>query len=239
MAKNSPIALAQNAKALSTQESACFWGPSSPAFTSNRDNSTACLLDCEIPQRQTASLQMEALGELEFRKVRKTLGKGATKLVERWQEVAPKFDDNLFIRILVNPIGKKEQGNRTIQASFESLFLGGREELLSILDKSFPELGVPYANSTFKIKSDFMKEPIPAEGLKKIWKFLLEAVDDPLLMILDPLKGRMDELEETALPFPRRKGNLYNIQHHLNWPGNEDSQKHLDWMKNLYDFMAP
>ena len=59
-----------------------------------------------------------------------------------------------------------------------------------------------------------MKEPIPAEGLEKIWKFLLEAVDDPLLMILDPLKGRMDELEETALPFPHRKGNLYNIQHH-------------------------
>ena len=74
--------------------------------------------------------------------VQKTLSEGATKLVERWQEVAPKFDDNYFIRILVNPVGKKEQGNRTIQASFESLFLGGREEHLSILDKSFPELGV-------------------------------------------------------------------------------------------------
>ncbi|KAG1348042.1 Berberine bridge enzyme-like 26 [Cocos nucifera] len=203
--------------------------------------------------------------------VRKNLSEGATKLVERWQEVAPKFDDNLFIRILVNPIGNKEQGNRTIQASFQSLFLGGRQELLSILDKSFPELGVEakdcaemswinstlyfaqapeldpsfllnrhrYSNSTFKAKSDFVKEPIPAECLEKIWKFLLEAVDDPLIMILDPLGGRMDEIAETALPFPHRKGNLYNIQHYLNWPENEDSQKHLDWMKSLYDFMAP
>ncbi|EHA8586808.1 RNA-dependent RNA polymerase [Cocos nucifera] len=68
MAKNSPVALARNAEALSTQESACFSGPSSPAFTSNRDDSTACPLDCEMPQRQTASPQMEALGELEFRK---------------------------------------------------------------------------------------------------------------------------------------------------------------------------
>nr|XP_019704822.1 probable RNA-dependent RNA polymerase 5 [Elaeis guineensis] len=68
MAKNSPVALARHAEALSTQESACFSGPSSPAFTSNRDDSTACPLDCEMPQRQMASPQMEALGELEFRK---------------------------------------------------------------------------------------------------------------------------------------------------------------------------
>lgn len=203
--------------------------------------------------------------------VRRNLSEGATKLVEKWQKVAPKFDDNLFIRAMVNPIGNKEQGNRTIQVYFQSLFLGGRQELLSILDKSFPELGVeakdcaemswvdstlyfalapkldptfllnrnPYANSTFKVKSDFVKEPIPVEGLEKIWKFLLEAVDDPLMMIMDPLGGRMDEIAETALAFPHRKGNLYNIQHHLNWPENEDSLKHLDWMKSLYDFMAP
>ncbi|XP_038970567.1 berberine bridge enzyme-like 26 [Phoenix dactylifera] len=203
--------------------------------------------------------------------VQKTLSEDVTKLVGRWQKVAPRLDDNLFIRVLVNAIGNKEKGNRTIQASFQSLFLGGRQELLSILDKSFPELGVeakdctemswmnstlyfakapkldptfllnrnPYSNSSFKAKSDFVKKPIPAEGLEKIWKFLLEAVDDSVQMVMDPLGARMDEIEETAIPFPHRKGNLYNIQHYLGWPTNEDSQKHLDWMKSFYNFLAP
>ena len=32
-----------------------------------------------------------------------------------------------------------------------------------------------------------------------------------VFMIMDPLGGKMDEIEEYEIPFPHRKGNIYNI----------------------------
>lgn len=210
-------------------------------------------------------------------RINKTLEHGATKLVERWQHVLPWADDELFIRVLVTAFDDKEaKGNRTIQTTFECLYLGKRIDLLSILDKIFPELGVevkdctemswidsaiffkydpsdgktyssilldrrPYKNSSFKAKSDFVREPISEEGWEKIYKFLLEGVGESLQMVMDPSGGRVYDIAETAIPFPHRKGNLYNIQHYLKWSQNEEAvnQKHLDWMKRYYNFMAP
>ncbi|KAL4627887.1 hypothetical protein ACB092_05G198700 [Castanea dentata] len=62
--------------------------------------------------------------------VNKNLEQNATKILHRWQYVAEKFDTDLFIR------------NRTVQASFNSLYLGGKDKLLPLMQKSFPELGL-------------------------------------------------------------------------------------------------
>ncbi|RVW80181.1 Berberine bridge enzyme-like 23 [Vitis vinifera] len=66
--------------------------------------------------------------------------------------------------------------------------------------------------SYFKAKSDYVKEPIPEVGL-----------------------------EESELPFPHRKGNLYNIQYLVKWEVNEAkiSNKHVHWIRMLYQYMRP
>ncbi|KAG5562330.1 hypothetical protein RHGRI_005157 [Rhododendron griersonianum] len=60
-------------------------------------------------------------------------------------------------------------------------------------------------------------------------------------MILSPYGGKMDEIAESAIPFPHRKGNLYKIQHLVYWneEGEEVSQRHISWIRRLYSYMAP
>ncbi|XP_010906369.2 berberine bridge enzyme-like 18 [Elaeis guineensis] len=84
-------------------------------------------------------------------RVDRDLSQGVTKVVERWQHVAPKLDDNFFVRLLTMAINDNVGGkvNRTIRAWIEGLFLGSRcGDLLSILEKRFPELRVEAKDCT-------------------------------------------------------------------------------------------
>ncbi|XP_011004888.1 PREDICTED: tetrahydrocannabinolic acid synthase-like [Populus euphratica] len=58
--------------------------------------------------------------------------------------LADKLHEDLFIRIILNRVNSTEEGksNTTIQASFNSLFLGGIDRLLPLIQDSFPELGL-------------------------------------------------------------------------------------------------
>ncbi|KAJ8560197.1 hypothetical protein K7X08_004255 [Anisodus acutangulus] len=75
----------------------------------------------------------------------RTLKENATKLVHKWQYVAPRFHEDLFIRILISRQNSSDQsGNnkQTIVASFNSIFLGGIDQLLPIMQENFSELGL-------------------------------------------------------------------------------------------------
>lgn len=65
--------------------------------------------------------------------------------------------------------------------------------------------------------------------------------EDPLspLMIIEPLGGKMAEISESAIAFPHRAGNLYNIQYLLGWGDGSKSAEYLESMKKLYSFMTP
>lgn len=57
--------------------------------------------------------------------VTKSLEQGATKLVHRWQEVVDKLDEDLFIRVIIQPANKAGSSReRTVTTSYNSLFLG-------------------------------------------------------------------------------------------------------------------
>lgn len=93
-------------------------------------------------------------------------------------------------------------GKKTVQVNFIALFLGQTPRLLSLMNESFPQLGlqkkdclemswvettlfwfglpsgtsldfllqrVPDNKIYFEQKSDFVKEPIPKEGLEAVW----------------------------------------------------------------------
>ncbi|CAN8267588.1 unnamed protein product [Cochlearia groenlandica] len=60
------------------------------------------------------------------------------KILSKWQRTADKIVDELFIRILIRPSGTG--GNKTVSTLYRGLFLGGKETLMDVMDKGFPEL---------------------------------------------------------------------------------------------------
>ncbi|KAK7368706.1 hypothetical protein VNO80_10734 [Phaseolus coccineus] len=75
--------------------------------------------------------------------VDKTLEQNATDLVVQWQQVAPHTDARLFLRLVLQPVRSNVvKGQKTIRASVEALFLGEANELVTLLGKEFPLLGL-------------------------------------------------------------------------------------------------
>ncbi|CAI0545745.1 unnamed protein product [Linum tenue] len=211
--------------------------------------------------------------KLTYFTVTKTLEEGANKLIHQWQRFAHDVHEDLFVRILLlNVGGGDDKKKKTVQANFQALFLGTKDRVIPLMNKSFPELGLKAENCTegtwadsvlnfagfkpgvppevlldktqmfkakFKAKTDFVTEPVPESAFEGIWKMMLE--EDVPIVILEPLGGKMNKIPESYTPFPHRKGHLYNIQYLVKWDknGKEEEERHLEWMKRLYDYMEP
>ncbi|KAG9438950.1 hypothetical protein H6P81_019115 [Aristolochia fimbriata] len=201
--------------------------------------------------------------------VAKTLTEDLTRVVFRWQSMAEKCHENLFIRVIIQSTSATG-GNKTVQALFNALHLGDVDELLRVTGECFPELGLeakdctettwvdavmyigsypsgtsreallsrenPMGKVSFKAKSDFVKQPISEAGLAAIWKFFSEEVSGAMLW--EPMGGRMAQISETELPFPHRKGNLYNVQYVAPLTNPKDVTKAMNWLNRLYRHMT-
>ncbi|QCD83994.1 CO dehydrogenase flavoprotein-like [Vigna unguiculata] len=80
--------------------------------------------------------------------VARTLEENATEIIQKWQLVANKMDERIFIRVDVKKVNSSEHGKQTIQANFVSMFQGGVEELIPLMQKSLPELGLDRKDCT-------------------------------------------------------------------------------------------
>ncbi|KAH1097190.1 hypothetical protein J1N35_014111 [Gossypium stocksii] len=203
--------------------------------------------------------------------VTKSLEQGATKLLYKWQTVADKLDEDLFIRVIIQTANAGKNNAKTVTTSYNALFLGDAERLLRVMQQSFPELGLTrkdcaetswiksvlyiagYSSNTpaeillqgrstfknyFKAKSDFVKEAIPETALEGLWKRLLE--EDSPLMIWNPYGGMMARISESQIPFPHRQGTKFKIQYLTLWQDEDNNaSKHFDWIRRLYNYMAP
>nr|GMD34901.1 berberine bridge enzyme-like 13 [Ipomoea batatas] len=68
--------------------------------------------------------------------VPKTLEQGATKILYKWQNIADKIDEDLFMRVEFTVVkGGGGPANRTVQTAYNALFLGGADRLLKNLVK--------------------------------------------------------------------------------------------------------
>ncbi|KAH7837350.1 hypothetical protein Vadar_012853 [Vaccinium darrowii] len=74
--------------------------------------------------------------------VNRTLEQNATKIVHRWQSIAEKIDEKLLLRLFLTRANSSQHGKETVQASFVTLYLGGVDTLLPLMQQSFPELGL-------------------------------------------------------------------------------------------------
>ncbi|KAM3686322.1 hypothetical protein ACJW31_11G190100 [Castanea mollissima] len=160
--------------------------------------------------------------------IKKTLEQGATKLVSKWQNNSDKLHEDLFIRVIIQNVGN-----------------GTQRQLMPLMNESFPELGLQAENCTEmnQIQSILFlngfqtsdplevlldrktSEPISDIGLEGIWKRFLKE----------------ERISESDIPFPQRKGNLYNIQYLVWWEVNgiKASKKHFHWIRMLYTYMRP
>ncbi|CAI9089560.1 OLC1v1024151C1 [Oldenlandia corymbosa var. corymbosa] len=193
----------------------------------------------------------------------------------RWQEIADKLDDDLFIRMIidvVNDTSTTVTNAKTIRSTFFALFLGDSERLLSVMNKSFPELGlkksdctemnwaesvvyytsfpagtpveallsrIPQVLTHLKRKSDYLKKPMPIDGIEFIFKKMIE-LQTPVLTF-NPYGGKMAEISPLAKPFPHRAGNIAKIQYATNWPENgvQTAEHYLNLTKQLFAYMTP
>lgn len=79
-------------------------------------------------------------------RVEKTLEENALDMVHKWQFVAPKTNPDLFMRLMMQAVTRNE--TQTVRASVVALFLGRQSDLLSLLNKELPELGLKPENCT-------------------------------------------------------------------------------------------
>ncbi|KFK28677.1 hypothetical protein AALP_AA7G032200 [Arabis alpina] len=203
--------------------------------------------------------------------VNKTLEQGATDVLYKWQLVSSKLPKKLFLRAMPEIANRPKSGEKTIAVKFYAQFLGPAAQLVSIINKNLPELGLKredcyemsWLNTTmfwmnfpagtptsvllnrtsgppgafYKSKSDYVKKPIPKEGIKKMWKTMLKF--NNMFMQWNPYGGVMDRIPANATAFPHRKGNLFKIQYFALWTDANATDSNLGLMKELYDVAEP
>ncbi|CAN1226595.1 Berberine bridge enzyme-like 2 [Linum grandiflorum] len=135
------------------------------------------------------------------------------------QFVAPKTTNDLFMRMLLQPVSSKtKKGSLTVRASILAEYLGNADTLVALMSKEFPELG---------------------PNLEWIWKKMVESGKTGF--VFNPYGGRMDEIAATETPFPHRKGNLWKIQFSIGWKeaGETAEKDFLSQIRRIYSYMTP
>ncbi|KAI3886774.1 hypothetical protein MKX03_010703 [Papaver bracteatum] len=180
----------------------------------------------------------------------KTVQQGATRLVDKWQDLGYNLPTELFIRVLLDVVNADGNGNKTVRASFNSLYLGSMGNLSSLMKQRFPELGLEHTDCTEMswIQSTLYFWGFPVNGPLEN---LLDRTDQPKLTFkgksdyvkapiptkntLFPYGGKMNEISESSTPFPHRQGNLYKILYVVRFEDLKETEERLSWIRKLYE----
>lgn len=81
--------------------------------------------------------------------VSRTTENGGTKLLHKWQTIAPKLPKELFLHTVLGVVNSaSSHSGKTVAISFTGFYLGTAEKLLPLMQKSFPEFGLEMKNFT-------------------------------------------------------------------------------------------
>ncbi|CAN0922727.1 Berberine bridge enzyme-like 27 [Linum grandiflorum] len=130
------------------------------------------------------------------------------------QTVANELPEDIIIMATIQKV------NTTIQATFNSMYLGRIDGVLQLIHEKFPELEI---------------------GWEGVWKKLDELGPMAGALAMIPYGGKMEEIPEWSLPFPHRAGNLFMIQYDVFWneDGIEASERNVNWIREVYSYMTP
>lgn len=206
-----------------------------------------------------------------FNVTKTSLEHNVTKLVHRWQYAVSKFHEDLFSRIFIVTVNSVT-GETAIATTFTSLFFGSVDRLLTMMQHTFPELGLTkqdciemswiesvlyfagfptntpqdvlldrtFAALVFKVKSDYVKEPMPEVALEGIWKSLFLVDVQRAQLQFSSYGGRKNDIPESSTPFPHRAGTLFQIEYavFVTEDDPEAFKLKIDWIRRLYSNMA-
>ncbi|KAK1375653.1 Cannabidiolic acid synthase [Heracleum sosnowskyi] len=105
------------------------------------------VVDAQLVNANGTVLDRKSMGEDLFWAIRGGAG-GSFGIIISWKQIAHKIDENLFMRVIFQVVDAAIEGGKTVQTSYNALFLGRTERLLKIMKKSFPELGLKQENCT-------------------------------------------------------------------------------------------
>ncbi|KAL0442425.1 UNVERIFIED_CONTAM: Berberine bridge enzyme-like 21 [Sesamum latifolium] len=185
-------------------------------------------------------------------RLEKSVDQNAAEAVFQYQQVVDKLDNDLFIRVLLQPITRNKK--RSVRATFIGLFLGDSDRLLSITNSEFPKLGLKkldchemsWINSvlfwgnfdnTTSPTVLLSRTPDSVNFLKRKSDYVktpisisgLESLFKKMVeigkvgLVFNSYGGRMSEIPESETPFPHRAGNIFKIQYSVNW--NEEGEE--------------
>ncbi|KAI3891059.1 hypothetical protein MKW98_007364 [Papaver atlanticum] len=179
--------------------------------------------------------------------VEKTLAEGATSLVHKWQQVAHELPQELFLILSLGVVNAIPKGNKTILATFASMFLGDAKKLHAVMQERFPELGlenkhyieVSWIQSVllfdgFPMNSSMnvlVNRPQPKSLAKAKSDYVKQVIpqielekiwerilkDEQTGMVFIPYGGKMSEIAESETPFPHRNGTLFKVLYLVYW----------------------
>ncbi|KAL3812655.1 hypothetical protein ACJIZ3_013923 [Penstemon smallii] len=202
--------------------------------------------------------------------VSRTLEQNATQLVHKWQYISDKIDENLLLRLFISSVRSPaaSNGNRTIQASFTSLFLGRVEDLIPIMEQKFPELGLVEQDC---IEMSWIESTLFFAGFPNgtsldvllnrtqqnsvYFKGKSDYVREPIPEHgLQGIWNYLNEENGSQLQFSPYGGALSTVSEsetpfphrsgnifmiHYAVVWTTDSPRHINWIRRLYRYMAP
>ncbi|XP_073300078.1 berberine bridge enzyme-like 21 [Primulina huaijiensis] len=170
----------------------------------------------------------------------------AADSVFQYQQIVEKMDNDLFIRVLLQPITRNKV--RSVRATFIGMLLGNSARLVSITDSQFPILELKQSDckemswidsvlfwtnfdNTTAPSALLSRVPDSVNFLKRksdyvktpISKSGLETIFKKMVdigkvgLVFNSYGGRMSEIPESDTPFPHRAGNLFKIQYSVSW----------------------
>ncbi|XP_074351600.1 tetrahydroberberine oxidase-like [Apium graveolens] len=89
----------------------------------------------------------------------------------------------------------------------------------------------------FKSNNDYTQVPIPIEGLEGLWDMMYKLPPQKATLQFTPYGGRMDEISESALPFPYRAGTLFKFNRFAET--DTDEAERMEWIKSLAIYLTP
>ncbi|CAI8618135.1 unnamed protein product [Vicia faba] len=127
-------------------------------------------------------------------RVQRSVEKDATNIVYKWQKIASKLDENLFLRTTFDVVNDTQKGKKNVNVTFIGMFLGLTNKLMPLLNESLPELGlkrsdcieIPWVNSTLYwynypngTKLEVLLD-VPKEPLLSNYKTMSDYVKKPI-----------------------------------------------------------
>lgn len=144
---------------------------------------------------------------------RRRLEPGNLHLIQKWQNNAHKVFDDLFIRVLVMGTVKNFfVTEKIVQVLYNGLFLGPADELVPLLNNTFPEFDLriedcfsePVGNISCPERPCIKKECFQWPWIRSVLYFAATKPDDPLEILLQTRinKGRFNKGTSDFLKAP-------------------------------------